>query len=63
MVRVKIFAKVPYLQHYDDTGCLDEESWVLERLRNMEVEAMVVWTKVSCNGDVLGTLRKGTMEC
>jgi len=25
-VFVKIFAKVPYLQHYYDTGCLDKES-------------------------------------
>ena len=25
---VKIFAKVPYLQHYHDTACLDQESYV-----------------------------------
>ena len=28
----------------------------------MEVEAKVVWTKVSCSGDVLGTLRKRIRE-
>ena len=32
LVYVKIFAKVPYLQHYYDTRCLDEESYVLERV-------------------------------
>lgn len=26
VVVVKIFAKVPYRQHYYDTGCVDEES-------------------------------------
>jgi len=29
---VEIFAKVPYLQHYYDTGCMEEGSSVLERV-------------------------------
>jgi len=32
IVFVKIFAKVPYLQHYYDTGCMEEGSSVLERV-------------------------------
>ena len=32
LVSVRIFAKVPYLQHNYDTVCLDEESYVLERV-------------------------------
>ena len=27
---VKLFATVPYPQHYYDTGCLDEESWGMD---------------------------------
>ena len=30
--RVKVFAKVPYLQHYYDTECLDEESQGIDRV-------------------------------
>ena len=29
---VKIFAKVPYPQHYYDTGCLDEESLGIDKV-------------------------------
>jgi len=29
---VEIFAKVPYLQHYYDTRCMEEGSSVLERV-------------------------------
>jgi len=29
---VKIFAKVPYPQHYYNTGCLDEESLGMDRV-------------------------------
>ena len=32
LITVKIFAKVPYLQHYYDTGCLDEESYGMDRV-------------------------------
>ena len=38
---VKIFARVPYPQHYD-TGCLDEESLECIGLRIEVVETMVV---------------------
>jgi len=30
--RVKIFAKVPYPQHYYNTECLDEESLGMDRV-------------------------------
>ena len=42
---VKIFAKVPYPQHYD-TGCLDEESLECIGLRIVLVETMVVLWEV-----------------
>ena len=29
---VKLFATVPYPQHYYDTGCLNEESWGMDRV-------------------------------
>jgi len=32
LVPVEIFAKVPYLQHYYDTGCMEEGISVLERV-------------------------------
>ena len=42
---VKIFAKIPYPQHYD-TGCLDEESLKCIGLRIVLVETIVVLWEV-----------------
>ena len=44
-VSVKIFAKVPYPQHYD-TGCLDEKSLGCIELRIVVVETIVVLWEV-----------------